>query len=185
MGRRSLRAARSAPATRARHARRGIRSGSCSSMRGSVVRSRDDLSRATAAELAGRIRRRELSPVEVIDAAIARIEADNERLNAFVYSGERSTRGQAGRLRCPDVDTRVNRPGPLSIHRDVAHSPAREAVASLRAATSRCMRLPLRTAPTGRPYGLDSLRLGSGRGARGLDRSPPGTCSRVPTRTRP
>jgi amidase len=45
----------------------------------------DELSQATAAELAGRIRRRELSPVEVIDAAIARIEAGNERLNALVY----------------------------------------------------------------------------------------------------
>jgi amidase len=35
--------------------------------------------------LAGRIRRRELSPVEVMDAAIARIEAGNARLNAFVH----------------------------------------------------------------------------------------------------
>src|SRR5918997_1004188 len=45
----------------------------------------DELAQATAAELAGRIRRRELSPVEVIDAAIGRIESDNERLNAFVH----------------------------------------------------------------------------------------------------
>src|SRR5215211_1235433 len=45
----------------------------------------DELSQVTAAELAGRVRRRELSPVEVMDASIARIEADNERLNAFVY----------------------------------------------------------------------------------------------------
>jgi amidase len=45
----------------------------------------DELSRVTAAELAGRIRRRELSPVEVMDAAIARIEAGNARLNAFVH----------------------------------------------------------------------------------------------------
>src|SRR3954447_16403606 len=45
----------------------------------------DELARLTAAELAGRIRRRELSPVEVMDAAIGRIEADNERLNAFVH----------------------------------------------------------------------------------------------------
>jgi amidase len=45
----------------------------------------DELSQVTAAELAGRIRRRELSPVEVMDAAIARIEAGNERLNAFVH----------------------------------------------------------------------------------------------------
>ena len=45
----------------------------------------DELGHATAAELAGRIRRRELSPVEVIDAAIGRIESENERLNAFVH----------------------------------------------------------------------------------------------------
>jgi amidase/aspartyl-tRNA(Asn)/glutamyl-tRNA(Gln) amidotransferase subunit A len=45
----------------------------------------DELSQVTAAELAGRIRRRELSPVEVMDTAIARIEAGSERLNAFVH----------------------------------------------------------------------------------------------------
>src|ERR687896_549480 len=45
----------------------------------------DELAQATAAELAGRIRRRELSPVEVMDAAIRRIESQNERLNAFVH----------------------------------------------------------------------------------------------------
>jgi amidase len=45
----------------------------------------DEIAELTAAELAGRIRRRELSPVEVMDAAIARIESDNERLNAFVH----------------------------------------------------------------------------------------------------
>src|SRR5918996_5369524 len=45
----------------------------------------NELAQATAAELAGRIRRRELSPVEVMDAAIGRIESENERLNAFVH----------------------------------------------------------------------------------------------------
>jgi amidase len=45
----------------------------------------DELSELTAAELAARIRRRVLSPVEVMDATIGRIEADNERLNAFVH----------------------------------------------------------------------------------------------------
>jgi amidase len=45
----------------------------------------DELLQMTAAELTGRIRRRALSPVEVMDAVIARIEADNERLNAFVH----------------------------------------------------------------------------------------------------
>jgi amidase len=45
----------------------------------------DDLAVMTAAETAARIRRRALSPVEVMDAAIARIEAGNARLNAFVH----------------------------------------------------------------------------------------------------
>ena len=45
----------------------------------------DEFAHMTAAELVGGIRRRELSPVEVMDAAIARIEFDNERLNAFVH----------------------------------------------------------------------------------------------------
>jgi amidase/aspartyl-tRNA(Asn)/glutamyl-tRNA(Gln) amidotransferase subunit A len=50
-----------------------------------VMAPHDELLQMTAAELAGRIRRRALSPVEVMDAAIARIEAGNERLNAFVH----------------------------------------------------------------------------------------------------
>jgi amidase len=45
----------------------------------------DELAEVTAADLVGRIRRRELSPVEVMDAAIARIEAGNERVGAFVH----------------------------------------------------------------------------------------------------
>jgi amidase len=44
-----------------------------------------ELMQATAAELAGAIRRREMSAVEVMDAAIAAIEAGNERVNAFVH----------------------------------------------------------------------------------------------------
>jgi amidase len=44
-----------------------------------------DLMQGNAAELAGRIRRREVSAVEVMDAAIARIEAGNDRLNALVH----------------------------------------------------------------------------------------------------
>jgi amidase len=39
----------------------------------------------TATELARRIRDRELSPVEAMDAALRRIEARNPRLNAFVH----------------------------------------------------------------------------------------------------
>jgi amidase len=45
----------------------------------------DELAQMTAAELAGQIRRSEISPVEVMETAIGRIESDNERLNAFVY----------------------------------------------------------------------------------------------------
>ncbi|GAA0907261.1 amidase [Pseudonocardia zijingensis] len=55
----------------------------------------DDLAYATAAELAMRIRRRELSPVEVVDAAIARIEARNPSVNAFVHLGLDDARTQA------------------------------------------------------------------------------------------
>lgn len=38
----------------------------------------------SASVLAGRIRRREVSPVEVMDAAIARIEAHNHKINALI-----------------------------------------------------------------------------------------------------
>ena len=55
-----------------------------------------ELNDATAAELAGWIRRREVSAVEVMDAAIARIEADNERLNAFVHLDLDQARERAG-----------------------------------------------------------------------------------------
>src|SRR4051795_8422904 len=47
----------------------------------------DELAHVPASDLAARIRRRELSPVEVVDAFIARIEARNPSLNAFVYHG--------------------------------------------------------------------------------------------------
>jgi amidase/aspartyl-tRNA(Asn)/glutamyl-tRNA(Gln) amidotransferase subunit A len=50
---------------------------------------------ATASELAGRIRRRELSPVEVLDACIARIEARDPSLNAFVHRGFDEARERA------------------------------------------------------------------------------------------
>ncbi|MET4220792.1 Asp-tRNA(Asn)/Glu-tRNA(Gln) amidotransferase A subunit family amidase [Bradyrhizobium sp. LB7.2] len=45
----------------------------------------DELAYLTAQELAARIRRRELSPVEVVAAFIRRIEARNPSLNALVY----------------------------------------------------------------------------------------------------
>ena len=47
----------------------------------------DELAYITVVELAGRIRRREVSPVEVVEATIERIEARNPSLNALVYLG--------------------------------------------------------------------------------------------------
>jgi amidase/aspartyl-tRNA(Asn)/glutamyl-tRNA(Gln) amidotransferase subunit A len=41
----------------------------------------------SAAEMAARVRRREVSPVELVDACIRRIEERNPSLNAFVYFG--------------------------------------------------------------------------------------------------
>jgi amidase/aspartyl-tRNA(Asn)/glutamyl-tRNA(Gln) amidotransferase subunit A len=47
----------------------------------------DELAYTTVVELAGRIRRLELSPVEVLEATIERIEARNPSLNALVFLG--------------------------------------------------------------------------------------------------
>ena len=47
----------------------------------------DEVAYMSAAELARRIRQRQLSPVEVVDATIARIEKRNPALTAFVYFG--------------------------------------------------------------------------------------------------
>ncbi|SFT87482.1 amidase [Geodermatophilus amargosae] len=55
----------------------------------------DDLAYATATELAARIRRRDLSPVEVIDAAITRIEERNPSLNALVFTAFDEARERA------------------------------------------------------------------------------------------
>jgi amidase len=55
----------------------------------------DDLAYMTAAELAARIRRRQLSPVEVVDAVIERIEERNASLNAFVFKGYEDARERA------------------------------------------------------------------------------------------
>jgi amidase/aspartyl-tRNA(Asn)/glutamyl-tRNA(Gln) amidotransferase subunit A len=57
----------------------------------------EELAYATATELALRIRRLELSPVEVVDAFIARIEERNPSLNAFVYEGFDDARTEAKR----------------------------------------------------------------------------------------
>ena len=45
----------------------------------------DELAYVSAQELAARIRRRDLSPVEVVETFIGRIEARNPSLNAFIY----------------------------------------------------------------------------------------------------
>ncbi len=44
-----------------------------------------DIAYMSASDLALKIRRRELSPVEVVEATIARIERRNPSLNALVY----------------------------------------------------------------------------------------------------
>ena len=55
----------------------------------------DELAYMTVTELAWRIRRHDLSPVEVVDASIARIEQRNPSLNAFVYFGFDDARAAA------------------------------------------------------------------------------------------
>ncbi len=55
----------------------------------------DDLAYTSAAEIAERVRRRSLSPVEVVDACIARIERRNPSLNAFVFQGFDDARREA------------------------------------------------------------------------------------------
>ncbi len=55
----------------------------------------DRLAYTSAAELARLIRHRELSPVEVVDAFITRIEARNPSLNALVYLGFDDARREA------------------------------------------------------------------------------------------
>ncbi|HYF92383.1 MAG TPA: amidase [Symbiobacteriaceae bacterium] len=55
----------------------------------------NELAYVSAAELAARIRRRELSPVEVVEAHIGRIASRNQSLNAFVYLGFDDARQRA------------------------------------------------------------------------------------------
>jgi amidase len=57
--------------------------------------STDDLAYMSAAEIAERVRRRSLSPVEIVDACIARIERRNPTLNAFVFQGFEDARREA------------------------------------------------------------------------------------------
>ncbi|HEY1719830.1 MAG TPA: amidase [Magnetospirillaceae bacterium] len=55
----------------------------------------DDLAYMTASEMALHIRRRDFSPVEVIDASIERIEKRNAGLNAFIFKGYDDARKEA------------------------------------------------------------------------------------------
>lgn len=63
----------------------------------------------SAAETARRIRTREVSPVEVVEAAIARIEARNPSLNALIYLGFEDARREAKR-----AEAEVMGGGPLA-----------------------------------------------------------------------
>ncbi len=55
----------------------------------------DEFANLSAIELALRIRRRDLSPVEVVDASIERIERRNPSLNAFIYTDFDGARANA------------------------------------------------------------------------------------------
>ena len=55
----------------------------------------DELAYMSATELALKIRQKSLSPVEVVDAFIDRIEVRNPSLNAFVYFGFDDARSAA------------------------------------------------------------------------------------------
>lgn len=57
----------------------------------------EELAYTSASELATRIRQRDLSPVEVVDAFIERIEERNPSLNAFVFEGFEDARDDAER----------------------------------------------------------------------------------------
>src|SRR4249919_1913215 len=57
----------------------------------------DELAYMSATELASRIRKREISPVEVMDATIARIERRNPSLNALVFTDFDGARREAAR----------------------------------------------------------------------------------------
>ena len=55
----------------------------------------DELAYMSAAVIADHVRRRLLSPVEIVDACIARIERRNPSLNAFVFTGFEDARKAA------------------------------------------------------------------------------------------
>src|ERR1700709_154168 len=55
----------------------------------------DELAYMTATEMAARIRRPQLSPVEIVDAVIERIEERNPSINAFIFKGYDDARKNA------------------------------------------------------------------------------------------
>jgi amidase len=71
----------------------------------------DELAYASAWEIAGRIARRELSPVEVMDATIARIERRNPDINALIFTDFDGARKEA--RKAEDAVTRGERLGIL------------------------------------------------------------------------
>lgn len=72
----------------------------------------DDVSFASAAALAGRIRAGDLSPLELMDHCLARIERLNPRLNAFVAIDAERARAEARAM--ADRIARGEDPGPLA-----------------------------------------------------------------------
>src|SRR3982751_1383974 len=70
-----------------------------------------DIAYMSASDLAGKVSRRRLSPVEVVEATIARIEARNPSLNALIYLGFEDAR-RAARL-AEDAVMRGDLLGPL------------------------------------------------------------------------
>jgi amidase len=55
----------------------------------------EEIAYATATDVAARIRRRDISPVEVMDAVIERIESRNPSINALVFTAFEEARDQA------------------------------------------------------------------------------------------
>src|SRR5580698_3685910 len=62
---------------------------------GRIAMTTDELAYMSAAAIADHVRRRSLSPVEIVDACIARIERRNPSLNAFVFKGFEDARRAA------------------------------------------------------------------------------------------
>ena len=55
----------------------------------------DEIARMSAVDMARRVRDRDVSPVELVEAAIARVEARNPSLNALIFKGYEDARERA------------------------------------------------------------------------------------------